>query len=42
MFPFRRRGQVAVVELFGIIEGAMEISPYGRSIKAVVVDIHSP
>jgi protease-4 len=50
-FPFRRRGQLVVVELFGIVGGVIRSAVYGRifddirrnrSIKAVVVDIDSP
>ena len=51
IFRFRRRGQVAVVELFGVIGGAVRSAVYGRifddirrsrAIRALVVDIDSP
>ena len=51
MFPFKRKGRVAVIELYGVIGGAIRSPVYGRllddvrrnsSIKAVVVDIDSP
>ena len=51
MFTFRRRGRIAVVELFGVIGGAVRSAVYGRifddirrnrTIKALVVDIDSP
>jgi protease-4 len=50
-FPFRRSGRIVVVELFGVIGGAVRSHVYGRifddirrsrAIKAVVVDIDSP
>ena len=49
--PLRRRGRIAVVELFGVIGGAVRSAVYGRifddirhsrAIKALVVDIDSP
>ena len=51
MFPFRRKGRVAVIEFYGVIGSGIRSPVYGRllddvrrnrSVKAVVVDIDSP
>ncbi len=51
MFPFRRKGRVAVIEFYGVIGGRIQSPVYGRllddvrhnrSVKAVVLDVDSP
>lgn len=51
MFPFRRKGRVAVIEFYGVIGSGIRSPIYGRllddvrrnrSVKAVVVDVDSP
>ena len=51
MFPFKRKGRVAVIEFYGVIGGSIRSPVYGRmlddarrsrAIKAVVVDVDSP